>query len=105
MKMNNAVITPEFSLVDLIKSKGLSFEEVGLYIVLWGISDDSLILYNITDLAKLGNCGTDKVNGIIKKLIDKKLVIKFRINQRSYFYKILRPDENYENAKMEFSKC
>ena len=104
MKMNNAVIMPEFSLIDLIKSKGLSLQEVGLYVILQAISDESLIFYNITDLAQLGNCGIDKVNGIINKLIDKKLLIKFRQTQRIYFYKILRPDENYEAAKMEFSR-
>jgi hypothetical protein len=103
--MNNAVITPEFSLVDLIKSKGLSLQEVGLYIMFWGISDESLIFYNITDLAQLGNCGIDKVKGLIDKLIEKKLLIKFRINKKTCFYKILCPGENYENAKKEFSKC
>jgi hypothetical protein len=70
--MNNAAIMPEFSLIDLVKSKGLSLEEVGLYVVLRVISDNSLILYNIKDLAKLGNCGTDKINGLINKLIEKK---------------------------------
>ena len=60
--MNNANMSPEFSLIDdLLKTRGLSFEEVGLYFMLWAISDKSLILYNITDLAQLGNCGIDKV--------------------------------------------
>lgn len=99
--MNNAVITPEFNLIELVKSKGLSLQEVGLYIMLWGISDKSLF-FNITDLAKLGNCGVDKINGLINRLIKKELLIKFRLTQRIYFFKILRPDENYENAKMEF---
>ena len=79
MKMNNAAIMPEFSLIDLVKSKGLSLEEVGLYVMLWAISDKSLILYNITDLAKLGNCGIDKINGLM-------------------------PGEDYEAAKKEFSR-
>ena len=104
MKMNNAAnITLEFSLIkDLFLTGGLSFEEVGLYFMLWSISDKSLILYNITDLAKLGNCGFDKVKGLVDKLIQKKLLIKFYISQRVYFFKILFPGENYENAKKEF---
>jgi hypothetical protein len=102
--MNNAAIMPEFVLIDLVKSKGLSLEEVGLYVVLRAISDNSLILYNITDLAKLGNCGTDKINGLINKLIDKKLLIKFRQTQRIYFFKVLMLGEDYEAAKKEFSR-
>lgn len=104
MKMNNANITPEFSLIDLIKSKGLSLEKVGLYIILWDISDKSYILYNITDLAKLGNCGTDKVKGLIKKLKEKKLLIEWRKNKSIYFFKVLMPCEDYEIAKKEFSR-
>lgn len=100
--MNNAAITPKFSLIDLIKSKGLSLEEVGLYVMLCGISDKSLILYNITDLAKLGNCGIKKINGLINKLIKKKLLIKFRQTQRIYFFKVLMLGEDYEAAKKEF---
>ena len=100
---NKDNITLEFSLIkDLFLTGGLSFEEVGLYFMLWSISDKSLILYNITDLAKLGNCGVDKVKGLINKLIKKKLLIEFRKNKRIYFFKILPPDEDYENAKKEF---
>lgn len=108
MKMNNADnmifenMLPEFSFIDdLLRTKGLSFEELGLYIMLWAISDKSLILYNITELAKLGNCGVDKIKGLIDKLIEKKLLIKFQISQRIYFFKVIRPDENYETAKKE----
>ena len=104
--MNNADnMTLEFSLInDLFLTGGLSLEENGLYFMLWSISDKSLILYNITDLAKLGNCGSDKMKGLIKKLIQKKLLIKFYISQRIYIFKILYPDENYEAAKKEFSR-
>ncbi|RZD14326.1 MAG: hypothetical protein EVJ47_06570 [Candidatus Acidulodesulfobacterium ferriphilum] len=102
--MNNANITPDFDIIELLKSKKLSLDELGLYVMLWAISDKSLILHNITELAKLGNCGTDKVSGLIKKLIEKKLLIERRINQRIYFFKVIRPDENYETAKMEFLK-
>ncbi len=104
MIMNNANITPDFDIIELLKSKKLSLDELGLYVMLWAISDKSLILHNITELAKLGNCGTDKVSGLIKKLIEKKLLIERRINQRIYFFKVIRPDENYETAKMEFLK-
>ena len=99
---NTDNMTPEFNLIDLMKLKGLSFEEVGLYFMLWSISDKSLILYNITDLAKLGNCGVDKVKGLVDKLIQKKLLIKFYISQRIYIFKVLYPGEDYENAKKEF---
>lgn len=100
--MNNANITLDFNIIELLKSKNLSLGELGLYVMLWAISDKSLILYNITDLAKLGNCGVDKIRALINKLIEKKLLIKIQINQRKYIYKILSPDENYENAKKEF---
>ena len=101
--MNNADnITPEFNLIDdLLRTRELSFKEVGLYFMLWSISDKSLILYNITDLAKLGNCGIKKVKGLVNKLIEKRLLIKFCINQRVYFFKILFPGKDYENAKKE----
>ena len=102
---NKDNITLEFSLInDLFLTGGLSLEENGLYFMLWSISDKSLILYNITDLAKLGNCGSDKMKGLIKKLIQKKLLIKFYISQRIYIFKILYPNENYEAAKKEFSR-
>lgn len=104
MTMNNANITLDFNIIELLKSKNLSLEELGLYVMLWVISDKSLILYNITDLAKLGNCGVDKIRALINKLIEKKLLIKIQINQRKYIYKILSPDENYETAKKEFLK-
>ena len=104
MIMNNANITPDFDIIELLKSKKLSLDELGLYVMLWAISDKSLILHNITELAKLGNCGTDRIKGLIDKLIDKKLLIERRITQRIYFFKILSPGENYETAKMEFSR-
>ena len=100
--MNNTNITLDFDIIELLKSKNLSLEELGLYGMLWAISDKSLILHNITELAKLGNCGTDKVSGLIKKLIEKKLLIEWRITQRIYFFRILSPDEDYNTAKMEF---
>ena len=101
--MNNADnITPEFSLIDdLLRVKKLSIKELGLYFLLWAISDKSLIWYNITDLARFGNCGVDKIKGLIDKLIQKKLLIKFYKTQRIYFFKVLRPDEDYEKAKRE----
>jgi DNA-binding MarR family transcriptional regulator len=93
----------DFSIIDnLLRTKGLSFKEVGLYFLLWSISDKSIILHSITELAKLGNCGTEKVKGLMDKLIEKKLLIKYRRTQQIYFFKVLLPDENYENAKREF---
>ncbi|MCL4321998.1 MAG: hypothetical protein M1478_04525 [Deltaproteobacteria bacterium] len=95
----------DFTLIDnLLQTRRLSFEEVGLYFLLWAISDKSIIFHNITELAKLGNCGTDKLKGLMDKLIEKKLLIKYRRTQRIYFFKVLLPDENYENAKREFLK-
>jgi hypothetical protein len=95
----------EFSLIDdLLRTKGLSFEELGLYFMLWVISDKSIIFHNITDLGKLGNCGPEKVKKIINELIEKKLLIKWRITQRIYFFKVLLPDEDDETAKKEFLK-
>jgi predicted transcriptional regulator len=100
--MNNTNITPDFDIIELFKSKNLSLEELGLYVMLWAISDKSLILHNITDLSKLGNCGTDKIRALINKLIEKKLLVEFRKSQRIYFFKVLQPSENYETVKMEF---
>ncbi len=100
--MNNANITLDFDIIELLKNKNLILEELGLYIVLFVISDKSIVFNNITDLAKLGNCGTDRIKGLITKLIDKKLLIEYRQSQRIYFFKVLSPDEDYNTAKMEF---
>ena len=104
MTMNNANITLDFNIIDLLESKKLSLDELGLYVMLWAISDKSLIFYNITDLAKLGNCGVDRIRTLINKLIEKELLIEIKINQRKYIFKVLRPSENYENAKKGFLK-
>jgi hypothetical protein len=102
--MNNANVTLDFDIIELLKNKNLILEELGLYIVLFVISDKSIVFSNITDLAKLCNCGTDRIKVLITKLIDKKLLIERRINQRIYFFKVIRPDEDYNTVKMEFSR-
>ena len=102
MTINNTDVTLDFDILDLLESKKLSLDELGLYVMLRAISDKSLILHNITDLAKLGNCGTDKIRALINKLIEKKLLVEFRKSQRIYFFKVLQPSENYETVKMEF---
>ncbi len=104
MTMNNANITLDFNIIDLLESKKLSLDELGLYVMLWAISDKSLIFYNITDLAKLGNCGVDRIRTLINKLIEKELLIEYRQSQRIYFFRIVSLDEDYETAKMEFLK-
>lgn len=108
--MNNADMTfentpPDFSLIDdLLRLKKLSFEEVGLYFLLFGISNKSIVFDNITDLAKLANCGIDKLKGLLNKLIEKKLLLKYRKTKWIYFFKVLMPDEDYETVKKGFLK-
>ncbi len=104
MTMNNTNITPDFDIIGLVKNKKLTYEEVGLFVVLFAISHKSLVLHNIIDLSKICNCGTNRIKGLIDKLIDKKLLIKSQINQRKYIYKIVSPDEDYNTVKMEFLK-
>jgi hypothetical protein len=106
VKIGNKIKTP-FTWVenDLIRSKSLSAEEIGVYYTFISLSDnDGLIFNTLKELCTYGKCGKDKLNRIIDSLIKKKLLLKIRLNKKSNFFRVIFPDENYETVKNNFQK-
>lgn len=90
---------------DLIRSKSLSAEEIGLYYTFISLSDNDGFIFNtLRELCTYGKCGKDKMNRIINGLIEKKLLLKIRLNKKSIFFRVIFPDENYETVKNNFQK-
>ena len=90
---------------DLIRSKSLSYEAMGLYLTLrsfGGISYPS-----IDYLCNAGKAGRDKLHRLINELIEAKLLLKKQKKDKGLFsrtiYRILSLNDDYESIYKEFT--
>ena len=102
----NKITTP-FTWVenDLIRSKSLSLEGIGLYMILRSFGGVS---YPSVDyLCSLGRTGRDKLFRIINELIQAKLLLRKQEHRTGgkfskTIYRIISPNDNYEKIYKEF---
>ena len=90
---------------DLIRSKSLSLEAIGLYMILRSFGGTS---YPSVDyLCSLGRCGKDKLWRVVNELIQSKLLLRKQEHREGgkfskTFYRIASPNDNYEEIYKEF---
>ena len=105
IKFTNKIKTP-FTWVenDLIRSKSLSAEEIGLYVILRSFGDN--IYPSVDYLANLAKMGRKKVYAVLKQLINAKLLIRKQTKKGKVFsnteYRILSFTDDYEEIYKEF---
>ncbi len=105
VKIGNKIKTP-FTWIenDLIRSKNISFQAMGLYLTLRSFGATS---YPSVDyLCALGKIGRDKLKKIINELIRAKLLLKKQTKEKNLFskteYQIISVNDNYEEIYKEF---
>ena len=89
---------------DLIRSRSLSLEAIGLYMILRSFGGTS---YPSVDyLCSLGKVGRDKLHRIISELIRTKLLLKKQKRENGFFsrtiYRILSVNDDYKIIYKEF---
>jgi hypothetical protein len=108
IKFTNKIKTP-FTWVenDLIRSKSLSAEEIGLYVILRSFGE---YIYPSADyLSDLARMGKKKLYKTIKALINAKLLIRKQTKKSNnkvfsnIEYIILSPNDNYEEIYKKFT--
>jgi hypothetical protein len=91
---------------DLIQSKFLSLEAMGLYLMLRSFGKTSYP--TIKDICKQGKVGSKKLYRIINELIKAKLLLKKQQRKNGKFhntlYRILSLDDNYEEIYKELNE-
>ncbi|MHB1697769.1 MAG: hypothetical protein ACYCSQ_06690 [bacterium] len=102
----NKISTP-FTWVEneLIRSKSLSFEAMGLYLTLRSFGGTSYP--SVNHLCELGRTGRDKLWRIINELIQAKLLLRKQEHKSAgkfsrTLYRILSLNDNYEEIHKEF---
>ena len=101
----NKILTP-FTWVEneLLRSKSLSLEAIGLYMILRSFGGTSYP--SIEYLCSLGKVGRDKLHRIINELIETKLLLKKQKRQNGFFsrtiYRILSVSDDYKIIYKEF---
>ena len=99
-------ITAPFTWVenDLLRSKSLSLEAIGLYMILRSFGGTPYP--SIEYLCSLGKVGRDKLHRIINELIETKLLLKKQKRQNGSFsrtiYRILSVSDDYKIIYKEF---
>ena len=102
----NKILTP-FTWVEneLLRSKSLSLEAIGLYMILRSFGGTSYP--SIEYLCSLGKVGRDKLHRIINELIETKLLLKKQKRQNGFFsktiYRILSVSDDYKIIYKEFT--
>ena len=100
-------ITAPFTWVEneLLRSKSLSLEAIGLYMILRSFGGTSYP--SIEYLCSLGKVGRDKLHRIINELIETKLLLKKQKRQNGFFsktiYRILSVSDDYKIIYKEFT--
>ncbi|MHB1546337.1 MAG: hypothetical protein ACYCSB_09445 [bacterium] len=102
-------IKPPFTWIenDLIRSKKLSYEAMGLYLTFRSFGH-GIAWAGISYLCDMGNCGKDKLYRIIDELLAAKLIIRRQIKKENGLfsrveYRVLSPNDDYLSAVAEFT--
>jgi len=108
VSIHNEIKTP-FTWVenDLIRSKKLSYEAMGLYLTFRSFGH-GIAWAGINYLSDMGNCGKDKLYRIIDELQAAKLIIRRQIKKENGLfsrveYRVLSPNDDYLSAVAEFT--